>query len=410
MARPLLALGLAVLACSQPELPPVTTAVPAVSAEPEIRVGLAVNVARTVIGGGGELRLESLDGSVLGVVPPGGTATILRGAQGLLVRQGVERIASVQALSVLPADSALVRFNGRDYRGWLTLSSGAAGIVAANVVGLETYLAGVVAAEMGRRNAEDAAALKAQAVLSRTVAMRALGRWRLRGYDLVATVADQAYAGVGFEYPLATLAVAETRGEVLTWDGRLIDGFFHSTCAGRTADGSEIFVNATAPYLRSIRDEDAQGRAWCSISPRWRWREEWSRESLIRMLRETIAATGGSAAIADDPIDIRVLETSPTGRVTRLEVAGAAGRHEVTRHGVRQLLRPADAAILRSPTFTLQTTREGDRLIRLVAEGAGAGHGVGMCQWGALGRSRAGFSYRDILAAYFPGTEIGRTF
>jgi stage II sporulation protein D len=48
--------------------------------------------------------------------------------------------------------------------------------------------------------------------------------------------------------------------------------------------------------------------------------------------------------------------------------------------------------------------------VQLVAEGSGAGHAVGMCQWGALGRSRAGQTSRDILSAYFPGTEITRTY
>lgn len=76
----------------------------------------------------------------------------------------------------------------------------------------------------------------------------------------------------------------------------------------------------------------------------------------------------------------------------------------------RLVLRTGDGSILRSANFNLQVTRNGTRIVALVAEGSGAGHGVGMCQWGALGRARAGFSYQDILSAYFPGTAITRTY
>ena len=76
----------------------------------------------------------------------------------------------------------------------------------------------------------------------------------------------------------------------------------------------------------------------------------------------------------------------------------------------RLLLRVPDGSILRSANFTVQLTRSGGRIVQLVADGSGAGHGVGMCQWGALARSRAGFSYQDILSAYFPGTELSRTY
>jgi len=407
MRRVLLPAGMLLFACARPELSPVATAV----TEPEIRVGLVLHVPSAVVGGGGDLLLEDSTGGDLAIVASTSTAVVSHDPLGLRVRQGETVIAVVPTVTIVSRDSGTpVRLNGRDYRGRLVLTAGPSGLIVANALGLETYLAGVVAAEMGRRDGRDFEALKAQAVVSRTVASRALGRWRLRGYDLVSTVADQVYAGVGFEYPLASQAVEATRGEVLYWDGRLIDAFFHSTCGGRTADGSEIFVNATAPYLRSVRDEDGTGRAWCSISPRWRWREEWSGDALVRMLRETLPGSRGSASLADELLDLRVVEHTATGRVARLAAIGATSRHEVTLHDVRRLLRPADTPQLRSATFSLQATREGGRVIRLLVEGAGAGHGVGMCQWGAMGRSRAGFSYRDILSAYFPGTQVGHTY
>jgi stage II sporulation protein D len=175
--------------------------------------------------------------------------------------------------------------------------------------------------------------------------------------------------------------------------------------------GAEVFSYAERPYLRSIRDEAPDGRAWCAISPRYRWRESWSGDALAAALRATLPAAGGRAAMADDLHDIRIVERTGTGRVARMEIVGPGGESlSVSGPAARLLLRTSDGSSLRSADFTLQVTREGPRIVQLVAEGAGAGHGVGMCQWGALGRSRAGFSYQDILSAYFPGTELVRTY
>ena len=99
-----------------------------------------------------------------------------------------------------------------------------------------------------------------------------------------------------------------------------------------------------------------------------------------------------------------------TGRVARMELVGRSSSLTVTGPAARLLLRTRDGAILRSANFTLQMAREGPRIVELTATGSGAGHGVGMCQWGAMGRARAGFSYQDILSAYFPGTALVRTY
>jgi stage II sporulation protein D len=282
--------------------------------------------------------------------------------------------------------------------------------MAVNVVGLEEYLGGVVGAEMGRRGDPDLAALRAQAVVSRTVALKRIGQWRVRGFDLLSTVADQAYAGIAFETPLSTLAVAETRGVVVSDDGEIIDGFFHSTCGGRTADGREVFAGADRPYLRSVRDQNAAGVTWCAISPRYQWRESWTAAELARTLRETLPGAGGSVALAADVQELRVVGRTASGRVAQLEIAGPGGALSVAGTVARLLLRTTDGSTLRSANFALQVTRTGTGIVQLVVEGSGAGHGVGMCQWGALGRSRAGQEYQEILQAYFPGTQIIRTY
>ena len=77
---------------------------------------------------------------------------------------------------------------------------------------------------------------------------------------------------------------------------------------------------------------------------------------------------------------------------------------------VRQVLRTGTGDILRSNAFTLNASYAGRRISRLVAEGGGNGHGVGFCQWGAVGRARAGQDYGRILGAYYPGTELQRLY
>jgi stage II sporulation protein D len=204
--------------------------------------------------------------------------------------------------------------------------------------------------------------------------------------------------------------VRETAGQVLSYGGGLIDIFFHSTCGGLTAPGEEVFRYAARPYLQSVQDVDPSGRAWCAISPRYQWRETWSGEALAAGLRATLPAAGGNPAMAGELRDLRILDHTATGRVARLELRGRDESLTVTGPAARLLLRTRDGSSLRSANFTLQVVREGPRIVEVTASGSGAGHGVGMCQWGALGRSRAGASYEDILSAYFPGTQLIRTY
>ncbi|HLG06737.1 MAG TPA: SpoIID/LytB domain-containing protein, partial [Gemmatimonadales bacterium] len=273
----------------------------------------------------------------MGEIPSAAQAEVLAGEGGLMIRlaDGLIRPGAELAVAASTGES-LTRLNGRDYRGSFTIrvsearggggGGGGAGVgsrvTAVNVVDLEEYLVGVVGAELGTREGTDHAALQAQAVVSRTIALQrvASSRQRAGDYDLLATVSDQAYTGTGAENELAAGAVSETRGQVLRYQDRVIDAFFHSTCAGRTAAGTEVFGGAERSYLRSIADADGSGRAWCRISPRFRWRETWTGEALAGTLRESLPRTGHSAELAAALRDIRVTERTGTGRVARLEL------------------------------------------------------------------------------------------
>lgn len=408
MPRRVLAAAVLFAACARPE--PVSSVLP-ISRAPDLRVGVALDQTTLTLGGGEALALASREAGFLGEIPAGETASVAVSAGSLQIRFRGESVAPGPAVTVTGTRTAsTVRLNGRDYRGNFLLQVSGGRINAVNLVDLEEYLVGVLGAELGLRAEAELAALQAQAVVSRTVALQRAGQGRGRGYDILATISDQAYAGVGTPSELAERAVATTRGQVLTYQGRLIDAFFHSTCGGRTASGPEVFAAADRPYLRSVSDLDPSGRAWCEISPRFRWREFWSGEQLARTLRETLPLAGGAAALADGLRDLRVLERTPSGRVARMEIRSTGGTLVVTGPAARAILRAPDGGVLRSANFTLQIARDGERIVQLQAEGAGGGHGVGFCQWGAIGRARAGFSYGAILSAYFPGTDVTRTY
>jgi stage II sporulation protein D len=318
----------------------------------------------------------------------------------------------LDAMAIAPADlAAPIRINGKRYRGMAELLWDRSGITVVNRVGMEEYLPGVVSAEMGRRSPVEQAALQAQAVVSRTYALRNLGRWRARGFDLSPSVADQVYGGLDGETPEGRAAVVETRGRVLTFNGALIEAFFYSTCGGRTANGVEVFKRATQPYLRSVADQAEDGAIYCSISPRYRWHEEWDAKALRATLERNLEpVTGIRREDVGQVTDVRIIRRSASGRVDQLGIVLGGPEIRVNGPAIRRVLRPASGELLRSNAFTLVATGAGRRVTHLAVDGMGSGHGVGFCQWGAVGRARAGQGFEQILRAYFPGTRLERRY
>jgi hypothetical protein len=169
-----------------------------VGRDPEVRVGLVVGAVSAAVGGGSALAVTGPDGSHLWMIPPGETWQVAVAGNAFTLGTRGWTSAPLEAVTLTPAESnPLVRVNGKGYRGSVVILRGGTGITVINRVGLESYLLGVVSAEMGRRGPAEQAALRAQAVVSRTYALRNLGRWKAQGFDLVATVAAQVYSGQG---------------------------------------------------------------------------------------------------------------------------------------------------------------------------------------------------------------------
>ena len=401
-------------AAPAPTAAPTILPPPSGTGEPVVRVGLVVGASSATIAGAAGLSVSDPTGARLAEIPAGEVWRVtLSGTTGLVATSpGGAAIAPSEVLELASPDpGALVQVNGRPYRGAVTALRVGTGLTVVDRLPLESYLAGVVSAEMGRRSAVEQEALRAQAIVSRTYALRNLRRWNAQGFDFYASVADQVYGGAGAETPEGGEAVQVTRGQVLTYGGAPIDAFFYSTCGGRTAEGTEVFRAADRPYLRSVADVAPDGSVYCSISPRYRWHEEWTGEALRATLRRTLpAAADVPGGEIREVRDVRVAARTASGRVGRLSIGLGGGDVEVEGPSVRRVLTSASGEILRSAAFTLTVTGAGRRVTRLAVDGAGAGHGVGFCQWGAVGRSRAGQDHEHILAAYYPGAVLERLY
>ncbi len=409
-ARLALAASVLLSTCAPPE--PEGTA-PQAPSEPEIRIGLIIGAGSVKLGSEEPLTVTGSGGNPIPGAPPSTGWTVVPVAESVvIVLPSGWRSAPQEEVTVAPTSPAMsVLVNQRAYRGRIVIRRDRTGITAINRLGLESYLAGVLSAEMGRRDSLEEEALAAQAVVSRTFALRNLGKRRQEGFDLYASVVDQVYGGIGAETGQSWRAVRETGGTILTYQGAPIDAFFYSTCGGRTTEGTEVFPGAARPYLRSFRDEDDHGRAYCSLSPRFRWRVEWTVEELTTIFRQTLPAVLGTPTPSGTEVrSVRVVKRTGSDRVAEIAIRFDGGEVTVKGQAVRQVLRPPDQPALRSSEFTLNETAVDGRLVRLEAEGAGAGHGVGFCQWGAVGRSRAGQRYPEILAAYYAGTELQKLY
>jgi stage II sporulation protein D len=385
----------------------------AVRRDPEIRIGILVGAQRVSVGANEGLSVSEPDGARVTTIPAGQTWQVATAGDKLTLLGSGGWVSPALEAMVLVANgpSDPIRINGKPYRGTADLLRDPSGVTVVNRLGLEAYTEGVVSAEMGHRSPNEQSALEAQAVVSRTFALRNMGKRKAQGFDLTAGVADQVYGGVLFETPQGRAAVADTRGIVLTYNGTPAEAFFYSTCGGRTAEGVEVFHGAAQPYLRSVADEDEHGVAYCSISPRYRWHEEWSAQSLQATLERNLPpVTGIRKELVRQVSDIRVARRTPSGRVDQLAIALGGPEVRVDGLAIRQVLRPANGELLRSNAFTLAASGSGGRVLHLAVDGQGAGHGVGFCQWGAVGRARAGQGYAQILAAYFPGTSLTRRY
>lgn len=268
----------------------------------------------------------------------------------------------------------------RTFPGELWIRAAADHLAFENAVDLEAYVASVVTNEYGFDDLEGS---KAMAVAARTYAL-----YRLMEGELGDDTGFQVYTGDSRTSSVARRAVEATRGEILTFDGRIAAAVYSASSGGVTANNEDVWRGAALPYLRSKDDP------FDLSSPHRSWTASLDRGRVLRALSREVGMTV-SGFISGD--------RGPDGRVNSIELLSTSGpRQEISSNRFRLAVNAEFGANgLKSTNFDAR--RDGDNYI---FEGAGYGHGVGLSQWGARQMAQEGHSYRDILAFYYDGVAL----
>ena len=426
MRRLTVLLALAVAACaSRPpaqraEVPPAGEPAPLPPRRadpgdgPVVRVALLEGVRSATLSATGSWRMFRGEraGTVVARGAAGESWTVEAGAGTLRLRRAdgvptewLRGPVLVRALN----DDALVSVDGKRYRGEVLLVPGPDGVMVVNHLPMEWYLRGVVPLEIGpdRRDTELAAA-EAQAVAARSYALVKLREAGPRAFDVRASVLDQVYGGVAAERRLSDSAVRGTAGLVLRYQGRPVNAPYHSACGGSTAEPQEVWRSSAEPYLRRVSDRiPGTDRHYCDLAPRARWTRTWSMTELDTLVVRYLSRANGGRTARGHVRQVRVEGVTPSGRAEALVVDTDGGTVRLRGNEMRSVFRSATGEMLNSTYVSVQAAEQGARgLTRLTLRGQGYGHGIGLCQWGAIGRARAGQDFRTILATYYPGTTI----
>ncbi|MBI2834309.1 MAG: SpoIID/LytB domain-containing protein [Acidobacteria bacterium] len=261
---------------------------------------------------------------------------------------------------------------------------------------LEDYVIGAVLGEVSPAGLQADAAervLEVQALLARTYAIAHLGRHAAEGFDLCSSTHCQAFVDPGHAgaatIQIVRHAAQRTRSLVILATSGPIEAVFHASCGGHTSASTTVWPSAGYPYLRGVADP------YCvrENEAHWTWTAD-AAELLLALRQHAVTRV---ATVAD----LKIVERDEAGRVTRLSV-GVPGEIIHASDFRTAILRAFGPRSLRSTRFSV--ARRGSRYH---FEGTGNGHGVGLCQAGAIARARAGQSTEQIIRTYYPGTHIG---
>jgi len=328
----------------------------------------------------------------------------------------------------------LININGRNYRGFFELRRyKTSDMTVINILPLEEYLYGVVPSEMSPEWPMEA--LKAQALAARNYAVANIGKHGLYGFDVCATTHCQVYLGYDKEDPRSNQAINQTKGQFVTYNGKLISTFFHAHSGGYTENSENVYVSP-APYYKGVPDPFSLGYNPSHDS----WTVTYTNEDIQKKLKNKNIDVGTI-------VDLKPLSYGVSRRIISLQVIGTKGDAVLQKEQVRTYFDLKSSLIkfdLNSKFFVLNGNNEivqvsgykkmamtiagikelqgynntlmvkGANLTKeypiyptqIVIQGKGWGHGVGMSQYGARGMAEKGYSYVDIIKYYFQGVKI----
>ena len=347
---------------------------------------------------------------------------------------------SEEKVKVMPGEASgkvgTVQYKGKKYRGSMIMQSLAgSNITLINELPFDQYLYSVIPSEMPA--AWHLEALKAQAVAARSYALVTIGRHTDQGFDLCSTEHCQAYKGLEQEKESSTQAVNATKGKILLYNGKPISAFFHSSSGGHTEDSENVWGTKT-DYIRGVEDK------YCLGSPHDNWTIELDKAEIKKKLSESGIDLG-------DITDIRILDVSSYGRVTKLEIKGTKAARVFEKEKIRNIIgtrtmksiwynleTDADIFVKGTLSGNVDPGRTSDMYIVSASgktkiyspsnrvsvkgmngvkeynvipvtytfNGKGFGHGLGMSQYGAKGMAEAGYNYKEILEHYYKGAIV----
>lgn len=252
-----------------------------------------------------------------------------------------------------------------------------------DTIPIEEYILGVLAGEMPIEF--DIEALKAQAVAARSYVMVQMERNSKKDYDVIDTVLNQVYLDDNYLMTVwknsyinninkIKTAVLSTKGEYISYNGKVAEALFFSTSPGKTENSEDVFQNKV-PYLRSVDSK------WDTISPVFESKKTFNLSNFYKILGLKYS----------DKLDIVVTDKTDTGRVKTIKINGKmfSGNDICSKLG------------LRSTYFTIIKNNNS-----VIINNKGYGHGVGMSQYGAEAMAEKGYKYTDILKHYYQGVEI----
>ncbi len=378
--------------------------------EPTIRVLVLSSSGSATVASTGAVKISG-GGKILLSSDRGGTVSLQRTTRGLRIAAGGGN-AEAPGDVVIDAGASTLSVGGVWYSGRvMARPSDNSGIDLINLVPLETYLEGVVPHEIGEPGPDAYAAVEAQTVAARTYALSRMDINRNQPFDVEAGVMDQVYRGNEKKSRLASSAIHDTRGLVLSYRGGLCEAYYSATCGGHTSDIRTVWPDRPdAPFLHGSLDRPQGGAtSFCAEARNFRWCYSFSGHQLGNTLRQTLPALLRVApGSVGSLVDMKVVQRTASGRVWRLEIRTSTGTYNIDGDKIRRalMLDVQKGRILPSTMFDLEKRMSGNLLASVDIVGGGNGHGVGMCQNGAIGMARRGYAYDMILQHYYPGSEL----
>ena len=299
-------------------------------------------------------------------------------------------------------DDRGIWYKNRRYAGELRVLLNDQKLQIINYLKLEKYLKSVVGSEMPKEF--PLAALQAQAIAARTYALKLLGKNEF--FDIHSTQASQVYLGLEAETAKINRAVRSTSSLALFYENKLIEAVFHSSSGGRTENSGQVW-KYQLPYLRSVIDYDQN-------STKYRWSKKISSSELDKIFSDI----GGLNSI-------QIKKKSNSDRVLVIKLYGPKGTKNISGKNLRKNLKLLSNKFdvnLKFNHINLGKKLNSDNKVVgnssleplppiptdyfLLVKGYGAGHGVGMSQWGAKAMAERGANFRKILRHYYTGVQI----